>query len=126
MIFLDTNILLEITLVNRPHYAQVRQFLQMIKEETAVSTLTCHLVMHFGRKEKTEDAFLHAVINENKLLALTPDDYLWAANNEQSRDFEDALQLSSAIRSACSSFITLDAALAKHYAQLPIKIVIPK
>lgn len=126
MIFLDTNIILEIMLANRPHCSQVNRFLENITEATAVSMLTIHLVMHFGRKTQTEDAFLHAVLNENKLLALTPDDYEWAANNEQGNDFEDALQMSIAIRSGCSSFITLDAALAKRYAELPIKIVLPK
>lgn len=126
MIFLDTNILLEITLVDRPHYAQVKRFLQTTKEETAISMLTCHLVMHFGRKEQAEDAFLHAVLNENKLIALTPGDYKWATNNEHGKDFEDALQLSSAIRSGCSSFVTLDAALVKRYTKLPVKIVVPQ
>ena len=125
MIFLDTNILLEITLVDRPHYTQVKHLLENTQEETAISVLTSHLVMYFGRKEQTEDAFLHAVLNENKLLALTPKDYEWAANNEQGKDFEDALQLSTAIRSGCSSFVTLDAMLAKRYANLPITIVVP-
>ncbi|HTE21755.1 MAG TPA: PIN domain-containing protein [Candidatus Limnocylindria bacterium] len=125
MIFLDTNILLEITLSNRLHYTQVQRFLQTTKEETAISILTCHLVIHFGRKEKAEEAFLHAVLNENKLIALTSSDYKWATDNEHGKDFEDALQLSSAIRSGCSSFVTLDAALAKRYTKLPIRIVVP-
>lgn len=126
MIFLDTNIILEITLADRPHYPQVKHFLESAKETTAISMLTAHLVMHFGRKAQTEEAFLHAVLNENKLLALTPEDYEWAANNEQGSDFEDALQMSIAIRSGCSSFVTLDAALSKRYAKLPIKTVVPK
>lgn len=126
MIFLDTNILLEITLADRPHYSQVKHFLENATETAAISMLTAHLVMHFGRKAQTEDAFLHAVLNENKLLALTSEDYEWAANNEQGNDFEDALQIAIAIRSGCSSFITLDAALAKRYTKLPIKIVVPK
>ena len=126
MIFLDTNIILEITLAGRRHCTQVKHFLGGTKETTAVSMLTTHLVMHFGRKAQIEDAFLHAVLNENKLLALTSEDYEWAANNERGSDFEDALQLAIAIRSGCSSFITLDAALAKRYAKLPIKIVVPK
>jgi predicted nucleic acid-binding protein len=125
MTFLDTSILLEITLAHRPHYAPVKQFLENVQAETAISLLTAHLVMHFGRKAQAEDAFLHAVLHENTLIALTPDDYKWAANNEQGKDFEDTLQLATAIRSGCSSFVTLDTALAKRYAKLPIKIVIP-
>ena|SRR2546421_7350480 len=126
MIFLDTNILLEITLVGRPHYTQAKHFLENTKEATAISMLTSHLVMHFGRKAQTEDAFLHAVLNENTLLALMPEDYEWAVSNERGNDFEDALQVSIAIRSGCSSFVTLDAALAKRYTKLPIKIVVPE
>ncbi len=126
MIFLDTNILLEIILTNRSRYTHVKHFLEMTQEETAISILTAHLVLHFGRKEQAEDAFLHAVLGENKLLALTPADYKWAANNEQGKDFEDALQIASAIRSGCSSFVTLDTTLAKRYAKLPIKLVVPK
>lgn len=125
MVFLDTNILLEIILVDRPHYTQVERFLASIKEEAAISLLTAHLVMHFGRKEQAEDAFLHAVLGENKLIDLTPNDYKWAANNEQGRDFEDALQLAAAIRSGCDLFVTLDTTLTKRYSSLPIRIAIP-
>lgn len=125
MIFLDTNILLEITLPDRPHYQQVKSFLERAKESTAISMLSTHLVMHFGRKAQINDAFLHAVINENSLLALTSEDYAWAANNEQGNDFEDALQLAVAIRAGCNSYITLDRALVKRYAKLPIAIIVP-
>ena len=125
MIFLDTNILLEIILVDRPRYTQVKRYLDNLGEETSLSTLTTHLVMHFGRKEGANDAFLHAVLNESKVLDLTATDYQWAANNEQGRDFEDALQVAVAIRSACSVFVTLDKDLAKRYASLPINIISP-
>ena len=125
MVFLDTNILLEIILVNRSRYAQVKHFLEMAREETAISALTIHLVMHFGRKEQADDAFLHATLSQSELLALTPQDYEWAASNEQGRDFEDALQVATAIRSGCTSFVTLDTVLAKRYAELPIRIIVP-
>lgn len=125
MVFLDTNILLEIILVNRPCYAQVKHFLEMTREETAISPLTIHLVMYFGRKEQADDAFLHATLNQNALLSLTPQDYEWATNHEQGRDFEDALQVAMAIRSGCTSFVTLDTALAKRHVGLPIEIVVP-
>lgn len=125
MVFLDTNILLEIILVDRSRYTQVKQFLDILREETAISALTVHLVMHFGRKEQADDAFLHAVLNQNRLLALTLQDYEWAVNNEQGRDFEDALQLATAIHSECTSFVTLDATLAKRYTDLPIEIITP-
>lgn len=125
MIFLDTNILLELILAGRPRYTEVKQFLQGTTEETAISALTVHLVMHFGRKEQAEDAFLHAVLSENRILPLTSEDYQWAVDNEQGKDFEDAIQIAVAIRTSCSPLVTLDANLAKRYAKLPIELVIP-
>jgi predicted nucleic acid-binding protein len=65
------------------------------------------------------------MLSENKILPLALEDYRWAVDNEQGRDFEDALQVAMAIRTGCSSFITLDANLAKRYAKLPIEIIIP-
>lgn len=126
MIFLDTNILLEVVLTDRPHFKEVERFVAKISEETAVSLLTVHLVMYFGRKEQANDAFLHAVLNENKLIPLTQEDYEWATDNENGNDFEDALQIAAAVRSGCTTFVTLDKQLAKRYTGLPIKIVIPE
>jgi len=123
--FLDTNILLELILADRPHYPQVKNFLETTTEVTAISILTAHLVMHFGRKEDADEAFLHAVLNENKMIAVSPEDYQWAANNERGKDFEDALQMAVAVRSRCSTFLTLDMSFAKRYADLPIEIKIP-
>jgi predicted nucleic acid-binding protein len=97
--------------------------LELIEEPTAISMLSTHLIMYFGRKERADDAFLHGVIGANELLPLTAEDYDWAAANERGRDFEDALQLATALRAGCTSFVTLDRALAKAYAGLPIDIV---
>jgi predicted nucleic acid-binding protein len=124
MIFLDANILLEITLKDRPHYPQVKKFLETSNDATAISMLTAHLVMHFGRKEQSDDLFLLGVIAENKLISLSPEDYMWAITNEQGKDFEDALQMAMAIRAGCESFVTLDASLAKKYAGSQINIII--
>ena len=125
MVFLDANILLEIALANRPNYAAVKQLLGSIRQETAISLLTVHLVLHFGRQAGAEDAFLHAVINENKLLPLLPEDYEWATNNEQGRDFEDALQLAAAVRYGCDTVVTQDVKFAKRYADWPIEFLLP-
>jgi hypothetical protein len=65
MIFLDANILLEITLKERLHFLAVQQYLSQINGPTAISMLSVHLLMHFGRKAQISDEFLHAVINEN-------------------------------------------------------------
>lgn len=125
MVFLDTNILLEITLNNRVHFSQVKRFLEALDDETAISTLSAHLIMHFGRKEQADDAFLQKVIAENELVALTPEDYMWAIANERGKDFEDALQIAAALRTGSKAFVTLDRSLLKAYAELPVEIIVP-
>jgi predicted nucleic acid-binding protein len=123
MVFLDTNILLEIILKDRAKKLQVENFLKVVSEPSAISMLSVHLIMHFGRKEQANDEFLEGVIRENKLLTLIPEDYEWALVNEKKKDFEDALQMAVAIRAGCEAFVTLDSDLAKAYAGLSIKIV---
>lgn len=123
MVFLDANILLEIILKDRAKKLQVENFLHSVSEPTAISMLSIHLIMYFGRKEQASDEFLECVIRENELLTLIPEDYEWATDNEKKKDFEDALQMAVAIRSRCETYVTLDNDLAKAYAGVPIKIV---
>lgn len=125
MVFLDANIILEIVLKDRPHFNEVVELLKYIDEDTAISMLSVHLIMHFGRKEQIEDELLEKVINENEILSLAPEDYVWAVMNESDRDFEDALQLATAIRNGCDTYVTFDQALKKAYDTLPINIIAP-
>lgn len=125
MVFLDSNVILEVILKDRPKRHQVKEYLEYISESdepSSISMLSVHLIMHFGRKEQIDDGLLQAVINENELFALSLDDYEWALANEKRKDFEDALQIAVAVRSGCDSFITLDTSLAKAYGDLPFKI----
>ena len=123
MVFLDADVLLEIILKDRPHVNQAKQFLEALDDDTAISLLTAHLIMHFGRKEHIVDGLLERVIGENELLAITPEDYIWAAKHEQGRDFEDALQIAAALRHGCDTFVTFDSSLARTYADISIQIV---
>jgi len=125
MVFLDTNVILELILKDRTYIDQAKTFIDSIDDDTAISVLSTHLIMHFGRKEKIEDVLLESVIGENYLLPITPEDYVWAVMNGQGRDFEDALQLASAIRCGCEKFVTFDRSLAKAYAEFPIQIIVP-
>lgn len=125
MVFLDANVILEIILKDRPHFNQAKMFLEATSDDTAISILSTHLIMHFGRKEQVGDALLESVIGENELLSITSEDYVWAVMNEEGRDFEDALQLATAIRNGCETFVTFDSGLVKAYAELPIKIIVP-
>ncbi len=125
MVFLDTNILLEIILKDRTKRQQVEYFLATVDEPTAISMLSVHLILHFGRKEQIDDGLLRAIVAENELLSLTPEDYEWALAHEEHSDFEDALQMAVAVRAGCRTFVTLDAKLAKAYHELPITIAQP-
>ncbi len=122
MVFLDTNIILEIILNDRAKFQQVRNFLEKLDDVTAISMLSVHLIMYFGRKEKANETYLNEIIDQNILLSLTSADYKWAKKNEYKKDFEDALQLAIAIRAGCDAFVTLDQDLVNSYADLPIKI----
>jgi predicted nucleic acid-binding protein len=124
MVFLDANVVLEIVLKDRPRLEQAQQFLGTLTDDTAISVLTVHLLMHFGRKQGITDKLLENVIGENELLSITPEDYVWASLNERGKDFEDALQIATAIRNGCESFITFDAALARAYGDCPIEMVL--
>lgn len=124
MVFLDANVVLEIVLKDRPYFEQAQEFLGLLNDDTAISILTVHLLMHFGRKQNIVDELLENIIGENELLSITPEDYVWASLNERSKDFEDALQVATAIRNNCKSFITFDAALAKAYEGCPIEMVL--
>jgi predicted nucleic acid-binding protein len=126
MVFLDASVILEITLYDRPHFKQAQKFLETVEDDTAISMLSAHLIMHFGRKQQIADPLLQGVIGENELLAITPEDYVWALANERGKDFGDALQIATAIRSGCTTFVTFDASLAKAYTSLPMAIVIPR
>ena len=122
MVFLDTSILLEIILKDRAKRLQAESFLKSIEEPTAISMLSVHLIMYFGRKAQINDEFLQGVINENELLDLAPEDYEWALINEKRKDFEDALQMAIAVRAGCTTFVTLDSKLVKAYTDLPITV----
>ena len=126
MVFLDSNILLEVILKGRTKRSQVKEYLESISKSddfSSISMLTVHLIMHFGRKEQIDDGLLQAVINENELLALSNEDYDWALANERDKDFEDALQLAVAMRAECDIFVSLDKRLTRDYSDLPIKIL---
>ena len=125
MVFLDSNILLELILDKRTRVREVTDYLADLSDSTAISLLSVHLVMHFGRKEQVTGKRLRSLIGQNLLLDLTAEDYDWAVTNERGSDFEDALQLAIALRNGCSTFVTLDQALARAYADLPLQIVVP-
>ena len=119
-VFLDANILLEIIL-GRLKEDIARQFIEGQDEELYISTLTAHLIVHFGQSIVSLP-ILRGFLADYTVLDLTPVDFEWAFMNTRNKDFEDALQIAIAIRSGCGKFVTFDKTLATTYNDLlPIK-----
>lgn len=115
-IFLDANILLEI-LLGRGKEKITRAFLEEHSDNLHISTLTAHLVVHFG-KAIVPLPVLRSFLADYSLLSVERPDFEWAFTNIRGNDFEDALQLSTAIRNGCTHFVTLDKSLAASYKDL--------
>lgn len=114
MTFVEANVLLELLLPGRKNTLAAKEALAKTTE-TAITTLTIHLLYHFCRKADVDDQLVRNLIAESEVIDLRASDYYWARDNEKGRGFEDALQVAAAIRSDCEQFITIDQKLAKHY-----------
>ena len=115
-VFLDANILIEVIL-GRDKQAVARNLLEKYKESLNISALTAHLVIHFGMK-KVSLLIIKEFLDDYQVLDLGYSDFIWAFNNIVDNDFEDALQISVAIRNGCTHFITFDQNLVKKYSSL--------
>jgi predicted nucleic acid-binding protein len=83
-----------------------------------ISALTVHLVMYFGLKAYSADV-LKAFLADFTVLAVEPSDVVWAFDHMVKNDFEDALQVSVALRTGCEVFYTFDRNLYAAYKHLP-------
>ena len=115
-IFIDANVLLDVVL-ERQNFISAAQALRELPVTPVISTLTIHLVMHFGLRERKID-ILRKFLADFEVLNLDKVDAEWAFNNMRDKDFEDALQLAVAIRNGCERFVTFDAKLYKYYKDL--------
>lgn len=115
-IFLDANIVLEIVL-ERQNQQLAINFLSKYSDDLNISSLTAHLIIYFGQK-RVDLPVLRRFLEDYTVLSLDSVDFEWAFNNIRNNDFEDALQLSVAIRNGCNSFITFDKSLVDSYANL--------
>lgn len=116
-IFLDANILLEIIL-SRKNEVIARKTLDTYQSELFISSLTAHLIVHFG-KILVDLPVLRNFLSDYTILSLESVDFEWAFTNLRNSDFEDALQLGVAIRNGCTDFLTFDRDLHKDYVDLP-------
>jgi predicted nucleic acid-binding protein len=116
-IFLDANVLLEIVL-GRDKEVAARKFIESNDENLCISTLTAHLVVHFGKSIVTLPV-LRKLLADYTVLSLDNADFEWAFTNIRGADFEDALQIAVAVRNGCSELVTFDKNLASTYRHLP-------
>jgi predicted nucleic acid-binding protein len=116
-LFLDANVLLEIIL-SRENEAMARKALETSQGNLFISSLTAHLIVHFG-KTLVALPILRQFLSDYTILGLESVDFEWAFTNLRNDDFEDALQIGVAIRNGCTDFLTFDKDLYKAYVDLP-------
>jgi predicted nucleic acid-binding protein len=114
MIFIDANVVLEV-IEKRAHVDACEQMLRN-SEEKSISILSLDLVMYFLEKDKIALEPARGFLESFVWLPVTDADAQWAFAHFKGDDYEDALQVSCAIREGCSNFVTLDKLLAKKYA----------
>ncbi len=125
MIVLDSNVLLEI-LEHRKRYDETLETLAGYgdKYTQAITTLTVSNVFYIAERANIDFANIENLVSAYQHLDITAADVRWALDHYQCDDFEDALQVASAVRSGCSHFITLDGQLSKKYADyLTIQLI---
>jgi predicted nucleic acid-binding protein len=122
MIFLDVNVLLEI-LFRREKYEQVCDLLAQDRE-FGISFLSVHLFYHFGLKNGHSLEKLADSLKSFQILNCGQEVYDLAKKVCKNNDFEDSLQVATAMYHQVDSFCTLDQNLAKNYRNLlSIKVI---
>lgn len=114
-LFVDVNVLLEMVLPGRRYANQA--VAAIAGQQTAISPLSAHLLVHFGRKERLPINDLLAIVESYQITDFGSDEVAWAIRHRQSDDFEDALQVACAVSHGCRTFITFDGPLSRRYGQ---------
>lgn len=122
-VFIDTNILLEVIFV-RNNYKICRKLILDNYKKSYISALSIHICNYFIEKYKLNLEDYKEFFNSFEIVTLDAK-LLELAYQNHNKDFEDSIQISSAISAKCDKFITLDQKLLKNYNQL-INIEIPK
>jgi predicted nucleic acid-binding protein len=122
-VFLDANVLLEV-LMDRPRKSDVRKYLLKYEGSLFVSALSAYIVYYIGIKVADLPA-LQAFLSDYEILPTQGANFEWAFQNARNSDFEDALQVATALKNGCDLFLTLDKKLASAYGNLPsLKVVL--
>lgn len=115
--FVDVNVLLT-AILGRTGREVAYTELKSLAGRACISTLSVHIFMHFAAKQFPLPA-LRRFLNDFQLVSLTQQDVAWAFANVRGTDFEDALQLATAVGAGCQEFITFDEQLHKRYLDFP-------
>lgn len=120
MTVLDTNILLEI-LELRQYYEATLATLKLHQDTQSmlgISTLTVSNTFYLAERHKVSPQRVELLIQNYQIFSIIPEDITWALSYYQGKDFEDALQIASALREGCTAFLTIEASLAAKYSHL--------
>ena len=111
----DANVLLNILLPDREDHAVAIKLAETIKEVPCATPLSVHLVFYFGKKAGVPFDDLVSFCSSFDIIEMSWPEVNWAMHNCMDGDFEDALQLASAMSAKCTKFYTFDKKLAKAY-----------
>ena len=126
-IFLDTNVILDYLLEREPFYYDALKLWAACEEGTVegyVSALTVNNVHYIAHRLKSETTAMIAVRGILSVFNVVPLDkeLMKLAADFHDRDYEDDIQLQSAIRSGCTHLFTRDPA---HFHTKALAIVPP-
>lgn len=126
-IFLDTNVILDFLLEREPFYFDALRLWAACEEglvEGYVSALTVNNVHYIAHRLKSATTAMIAVRGILGIFNIVPLDreQMQLAADFHDRDFEDDIQLQSAIKAGCSHLFTRDPA---HFRSTAIAIVPP-
>jgi predicted nucleic acid-binding protein len=119
----DANILLEVILERKNEHI-CREMILTNKEDSCISLLTLDIVMYYVEREKVQVESVEEFLGTFIWLPIEESDARWAFAHFSGNDFEDALQISCALREQASRFVTLDKKLASKYSEVvPITLL---
>ncbi len=124
LVFIDASFLLDVILPNRRRYELAKKFLAK-EPSLAISSLSVHLAVHFGKKYSLSPSDVRNTLAELKILPIDATTVNWAFEHMIGGDYEDALQVACAVLGECQEFVTFDRSLAKNYSRF-IKVVVPR
>ena len=133
---LDTNILLDLLLKDRPHKEESRRILSAAESHCFVAQISTQSIIDAAYTAKKQGlgyaAFVKAIGDLRRFLGISSIDWIdlsWAASNPtfpSSGDIEDDVQFANAYNTNCDYFITRDQKLlCFNMEDSPITVISP-